>query len=380
MTLELRERLRSVRSVGAITGAGVSAESGIRTYRGAGGIYEDPAEGERTVEALSGRTLAIDPDRTWRALAQLARQAHGAKPGPAHYALAAIEHRVERFVLLTQNVDGLHQAAGSRNVIDIHGSLESTFCPRCLMRRPLGVGQLARLERAPRCPACEAPLRPDAVLFGERLPLDKVARIANELERDPPDLVLVAGTSALFPYIGGPVEAAARRGRITIEINPEPTELSAIVELTLRGGAGHWLPRISRDLPRTAPVVERPRDRLGRPLPAGRASALGPLEVDTVEDAVALFVAERCFEAHEAFERLWHAEAIESDRVFFRGLAQLAVAGCHAQRGNPAGAETLLARARAALARYPEGHRGIHRAELEAAVDRLRDQVVDDTL
>jgi NAD-dependent deacetylase len=380
MTLELRERLRSVRSVGAITGAGVSAESGIRPYRGAGGIYDDPEQGQRTVEALSGGTLAVDPDRTWRALAQLARQAHGAKPGPAHYALAAIEHKVERFVLLTQNVDGLHQAAGSRNVIDVHGSLEATNCPRCLTRRPLAVSELARLERALRCPTCDLPVRPDAVLFGELLPLDKVARIANELERDPPDLVIVAGTSALFPYICGPVEAAARRGRITIEINPEPTELSAVVGLTLRGSAGHWLPRISRDLPRTAPLVERPRDRLGRPLPKGTENELEPRASPTTEDAIALLLAQRCFEAHEAFERLWHAEAIEADRAFFRGLAQLAVAGCHAQRGNPAGAEALLARARATLARYPEGHRGIQRAELEAAVDRLRDQMVDDPL
>ncbi len=371
----LLDRLRSIRSVGAITGAGVSAESGIRTYRGAGGIYDDPEEGERTVEALSGSTLARDPDRTWRALAQLARQALDARPGPAHYALVALEHRVERFVLLTQNVDGLHQAAGSKNVIDIHGSLDTTLCPRCWTRRGLARSDLAALERAPCCPACDAPLRPDAVLFGEMLPLDKVRRIASELERDPPDLVLVAGTSALFPYIRGPVEAAARHGRLTVEINPEPTELSAVVDHTLRGRAGDWLPRISRALPHTQAPVERPRDRLGRPLPAGVPSELQGPAASTVEDAVSLLVAERCFEAHEAFEQLWHAEPVEADRAFFRALAQLAVAACHAQRGNRAGATALLARARDALARYPERHRGLERNELVRLAERLVERI-----
>ena len=145
----------------------------------------------------------------------------------------------------------------------------------------------------------------------------------------------------------------------------------AVVDHTLRGRAGDWLPTISRALPHTAACFERPRDRLGRPLPAGCPSELQRAAVGTVEDAVALLVAERCFEAHEAFEQLWHAEPVEADRAFFRALAQLAVAACHAQRGNRAGARAVLARARAALGHYPERHRDIDRIELVRLAERL---------
>jgi len=374
---DLRERLRTVRSVGTITGAGVSAESGIRTYRGTGGLYDDPEEGERTVEALSGATLVRDPDRTWRALGQLARQALDARPGPAHYALVAIEHRIERFVLLTQNVDGLHQAAGSRNVIDIHGSLDTALCTRCATRSRLARRDLAAFERAPGCPACGAPLRPDAVLFGEMLPSDKLRRIHEEFARQTPDLVLVAGTSALFPYIRGPVELARRRGRLTVEVNPEPTDVSPVVDHALRGRAGLWLPRISHALtPFAAAAIPRPRDRFGRPLPAGTPSEL-PAAPDAlplgeaVEHGLALLVDGHCFESHEVFERIWRAEAAEKDRRFWRALAQLAVAGCHAQRGNRPGAAAVLERARGELGRYPERHHGVARGELLDLVHRL---------
>ena len=244
----LVERLAAVRSVGAITGAGVSSESGIRTYRGRGGIYDDPDEGERTVEALSGPTLLADPDRTWRALAGLAGQAAGARPNAAHLALAAIERAVESFVLLTQNVDGLHASAGCRNVIDIHGDIHAARCLSCGRRRRFELREIAGLAAAPSCARCGGVLRPDAVLFGELLPGDKLRRIHEGFCEAPPDLVLVAGTSALFPYISGPVELAHRAGRLTVEINPEPTALTPIVDYSLRGPAGALLPLIARAL------------------------------------------------------------------------------------------------------------------------------------
>ena len=118
--------LADVRSAGVITGAGVSVESGIQPYRGEGGLYDDPDEGDRTVEALTGSTLQRDPDRTWRAIVKLARQAKDARPNPGHEALVRMEESLDRFVLLTQNVDGLHQLAGSRNVIAIHGNVFDT--------------------------------------------------------------------------------------------------------------------------------------------------------------------------------------------------------------------------------------------------------------
>jgi NAD-dependent deacetylase len=244
----LVERLRGVRSVGAITGAGVSRGSGLPTYRGRGGIYDDPDEGDRTVEALSGPTLARDPDRTWRAVVKLARQALDARPSGAHHALAGIERSVERFVLLTQNVDGLHQAAGSRRVIDIHGDVFDTQCMSCAREGRLERAALLALEGAPACPDCGGVLRPHVVLFGELLPPDKVARVIDEFHRDVPDLVLIAGTTALFPYILEPVATAAARGKLTVEVNPEITSASRLVEFSLRGEADRYLPLIERAL------------------------------------------------------------------------------------------------------------------------------------
>lgn len=241
----LLDALHTVRSVGVITGAGISVESGIQAYRGRGGLYDDPEEGERNAEALSGPVLRIDPDRTWRVVAERVRASAGAVPNAGHEALVRLEAGVERFVLLTQNVDGLHAQAGSRNIIDIHGNIRRTRCMRCDAAARLTAAMLHELQFAPRCTGCGGVLRPDIVLFGEVLPLEKYARIREELVEDPPDLVIAAGTTALFPYICHPVIAAAEAGHLTVEINPEPTILSDHVDFALRGPAGQFLPALA---------------------------------------------------------------------------------------------------------------------------------------
>jgi NAD-dependent deacetylase len=241
-------RLRGVRTVGAITGAGMSAESGIQTYRGKGGLYDDPEEGERTVEAVTGSTLISDPDRTWRTISRMFRQAGAARPNKGHYALAAMEKKVERFVLLTQNVDGLHRMAGNENIIDIHGDIFDTRCMACGREERLERGDMEHVDRAPRCERCNGIIRPDVVLFEEMLPMEKVARIQMEFAQTPPELVLAIGTTALFPYITEPVVIARQIGRLTVEINPEPTMLSNHVDFCLRGPAGGYLPLIEQEL------------------------------------------------------------------------------------------------------------------------------------
>lgn len=243
---ELRRALAEVRSVGAITGAGVSHESGIRTYRGKGGLYDDPREGLETELALSGRMFRASPERTWRVLHDLLAQAWDARPNPGHLALARIEAVVERFTLLTQNVDGLHLAAGSRNVIEIHGDVRRLRCEACGARRT--VASPDELAAPPTCHACGAAVRPDVVLFGELLPPEEVARMQRAFFEEVPDLVLLAGTSALFPYIAGPVQLAKAMGKVTVEVNPEPTELSGAVDWALRGTAGALLPALAEAL------------------------------------------------------------------------------------------------------------------------------------
>ncbi|MBX3460967.1 MAG: NAD-dependent protein deacylase [Planctomycetes bacterium] len=252
---DLKARLCGLASIGVITGAGISAESGIPTYRGKGGIYDDPEQGDRTIEALSAPTLRMDPDRAWQAIAKIAGAAHGAKPNAAHYALVEIERKASRFFLLTQNVDGFHAQAGSRNLIDIHGDTFKLLCMQCGWRGELGrvaghepcIQTIVATGKAPLC-RCGGTIRPDVVFFGEMLPMAKVLRLHAEFYDNPPEAVISVGTSSMFPYIVEPVLLAAQRGKLTIEINPEETEISAHVDFHLKAKAGEALTAIAHAL------------------------------------------------------------------------------------------------------------------------------------
>ncbi|MCA8959149.1 MAG: NAD-dependent protein deacylase [Planctomycetes bacterium] len=245
---DLVERLAAVRSIAVVTGAGISAESGIRTYRGVGGLYDDPEAGDRTVEALTGTTLQRDPDRTWRAVALLAREAIDARPNAGHLALVRMEALVDRFVILTQNVDGLHRLAGSQNVIEIHGTITRAECMSCGVITPVERDLYRDLTVAPRCDACGGVLRPRAVLFGELLPVLAAARMQDEVLDRPSDLVIGVGTTGLFPYIVEPILRARAIGSTTVEVNPEETEISDLYDFRLRGPAGEILPGLVRAL------------------------------------------------------------------------------------------------------------------------------------
>ncbi|WP_437481580.1 NAD-dependent deacylase [Sorangium sp. So ce1014] len=224
--------LASARSALFITGAGVSAASGIPTYRGIGGLYGDKAtdEGLAIEDALSGGMFQRRPEVTWKYIHQIERACRGARFNAAHAALARLERRIARCWVLTQNVDGFHRIAGSTNVIDIHGDIRHVLCTRCAYEAH--VDDYAALAPCPRCPECAAVLRPDVVLFGEMLPLEKVEVLRRELARGF-DVVVSIGTSSLFPYITGPVLEAARSGVPTLEINPEPTTISTAVAVRL---------------------------------------------------------------------------------------------------------------------------------------------------
>jgi NAD-dependent deacetylase len=237
------ELMQTSRSILFVTGAGLSADSGLPTYRGVSGLYEgrDAEEGLPIEALLSGDCFQARPDLTWKYLLQMERAGRGAKPNRGHEVIAEAESRFERVWVLTQNVDGLHRRAGSRNVIDIHGDLRRLRCVRCPYEHT--VADYTDLSAPPRCPDCEGVVRPDVVLFGEVLPARQVAMYDTETKRGF-DLVFSVGTTSVFPYISAPVLDAYHMRKPSVEINPGETDVTKFVTVKLRLGAATALDAI----------------------------------------------------------------------------------------------------------------------------------------
>jgi NAD-dependent deacetylase len=235
--------LQTCRSILFITGAGMSAESGLPTYRGVGGLYTsgETTEGFAIEEMLSGEMFRTRPEWTWKYLRQIEEACRGATFNRGHVVLAEIERHFPRVWTLTQNVDGFHRAAGARNVIDIHGDLREVRCTKCPYR--VTVADYSGFADLPRCPECTAILRPDVVLFGEALPDDRMRELKNQL-REGFDLVFSVGTTSVFPYISFPVELAVQREKPSVEINPDTTQVSDLVTCRLALGASTALDAI----------------------------------------------------------------------------------------------------------------------------------------
>ena len=232
---QARAWLEAASSVVVLTGAGISAESGVPTFRGQGGLWKQfRAEDLATPEAF-----ARDPRLVWEwydsrraALAQVA-------PNAGHRALAELEARKPRFTLVTQNVDGLHDRAGSRNVLKLHGDIWTLRCLRC--------GRERRDERTPLPelpPSCECGgmLRPGVVWFGEPLPVEAWER-AQKATREA-EVLLVVGTSATVYPAAGLIPLATSAGARVIECNVEETPFSSGLDRSLRGRAGEVLPQL----------------------------------------------------------------------------------------------------------------------------------------
>jgi len=239
----ISSRLKVSNSVLFITGAGLSADSGIPTYRGVGGIYDvdDTEEGLPIEELLSGEMLQSEPEVTWKYLAQIADACQGATFNHGHQLIAKFEYSLPRVWVLTQNVDGFHRAAGSANVIDIHGDMHDLYCTDCGWQDHFD--DFEELAIPPECPDCGSIVRPNVVLFGEILPFDKVERLHAELVAGF-DVIFAIGTTALFPYIAEPILAAQDTETLTVEINPGATELTDAVDITLPLPAGEALQAI----------------------------------------------------------------------------------------------------------------------------------------
>jgi len=241
VTTDLRRAqalIAGARRIVVLTGAGMSAESGIPTFRQArAALWAD----FDPMQLASPEGFRADPPRVWSWYAWRREKVAGALPHAGYFALAAAAQCFEQMVLITQNVDGLHERAGSRNVIELHGNILRTTCfAQCGVRiddpgaLPPGV--------PPRCPRCGSHLRPDVVWFGEMLDaalLAQAERAASDCE-----VMLVVGTSALvYPAAGLPA-LAARSGAAIITINPEATEIDPIARICLRAAAAQALPQL----------------------------------------------------------------------------------------------------------------------------------------
>jgi NAD-dependent deacetylase len=234
-TPTLLDRLRDGAPLGVLTGAGVSAESGLATFRGPRGLWE----GRDPFELATPGAFDADPETVWSFYAWRRQQAARAQPNAAHHALARLETIFDDFLLATQNVDGLHERAGNRRMVRLHGTL---WRLRCVadgnevddLREDLGPG-------LPRC-GCGAPLRPAVVWFGEALPGDSLAAAEHAMRRA--RLVLVVGTSSLVHPAALLPRIEREAGAWVVEINPEPTPLTAEADEWLAGPAGVVLPAL----------------------------------------------------------------------------------------------------------------------------------------
>ena len=242
MTVErAAEMLATARHGVALTGAGVSAESGIPTFRGEGGLWTkyDP------VKVSSIDSFMADPTSYWKVSKERGSVALAARPNPGHLALARMEAAGHLVAVVTQNTDGLHQDSGSRRVIELHGSGRTVQCLECGTREARATVQSRlEVEMPPRCPSCGSIfLKPTVVLFGEPMPVAAINE-AYELARQA-DVMLVVGSSlVVYPAAEVPL-VAVRSGARMIVVNAEPTPFDSFAEVVILGRSGEVLPEIA---------------------------------------------------------------------------------------------------------------------------------------
>ena len=234
-----------------LTGAGVSAESGIPTFRGKDGYWRNlnPAK------LATPEAFAKDPGLVWEWYRERRQRIRNAQPNPAHKAIAKLAQHAQEFLLVTQNVDDLHARAGSskEKMVQIHGDIFVTRCSQC----DFGLHDYEHDHEhehesedidVPKCPRCSALMRPGVVWVGEQLPWDQLRRVENYLEGGPCDFVIVAGTTATFGYIiDWALRAKASDGEL-VDVNPEETPLSQFATQRVRERAALALPRIVDEL------------------------------------------------------------------------------------------------------------------------------------
>ena len=233
---ELIDKLKSARSILFFTGAGISAESGIETFRGKGGLWNKMSPQE--LASMDG--FMRNPDLVWEWYQYRRKIVRDTGPNPGHAAIVEFETHFDNVTVVTQNVDNLHRRAGSTNILEVHGNIERNFCMDC--RTFYGIDEFLDVDEAPKCQKCGGRIRPDVVWFGEMLPQNIFAEAERKARLS--DVCFIVGTSAVvYPAAYIPI-SAKEGGSYLVEINVEPTDITNSVDCSLMGQSGEILPHL----------------------------------------------------------------------------------------------------------------------------------------
>ncbi len=242
---EIVKTVRNCHSCVVLTGAGISAESGVPTFRGNQGLWAK----FKPEELATMSAFVSNPKLVWEWYKWRRKVMGEVKPNPGHYALCQLQPWFERFTLVTQNVDGLHRAAGSENILELHGNIHHNKCVDCNHQFPEETD--IDPDNIPSCPRCGGKIRPDVVWFGEMLDPKIIDKAFSESEQA--ELFFSVGTSAIVhPAASLPV-AAKRRGATLVEINPEMTPLTDLADYYVPAKSGEFLPTLVDQLSKVSP-------------------------------------------------------------------------------------------------------------------------------
>lgn len=229
----LKERIGNAKGITVLTGAGISAESGVPTFRGQDGLWRQ----HRAMDLATPEAFARDPKLVWEFYNWRRELLNPLKPNPGHFALAELERKAPRFSLVTQNIDGLHHVAGSTNIVELHGNIWWVRCTGC---GHMSEDRRVPLPELPSCNACGAMLRPNVVWFGEMLDpkiLEKAYAATQACQ-----VMMVVGTSGVVQPAASMGMNAKRQGAFVVEINLEPTPYTEAYDLSIQGKSGEILP------------------------------------------------------------------------------------------------------------------------------------------